>query len=171
MFKLRLTIDFHPRTKKGQPPQSTTGVARNISIQAQARGDAQLSSGRPGKKSLMAMMRTGTVRAVPTQNRRRMSLSSGFSPASAVIVLGSRAIPQIGHAPGAARTICGCMGHVYSTLEPASGVTRSRPMPHFGQESCSCERTSGCIGQVYPPSLPADGLAEGGDEVLGVMKV
>ena len=28
MLRLRLTIDAQPRWKNGQPPQSTTGVAR-----------------------------------------------------------------------------------------------------------------------------------------------
>ena len=28
MLGFQVTIDFHPRTKNGQPPQRTTGVAR-----------------------------------------------------------------------------------------------------------------------------------------------
>ena len=30
MFRLRVTSDCQPRTKKGQPAHSTTGVARTI---------------------------------------------------------------------------------------------------------------------------------------------
>ena len=37
---------------------------------------------------------------MPTQNRRDMSLSSGLSPASAVAMTGSNAIPQMGQLPG-----------------------------------------------------------------------
>ena len=33
MFRLRVTSEFHPRTKKGQPPHRTTGVAKTIWIQ------------------------------------------------------------------------------------------------------------------------------------------
>ncbi len=37
MFRLRLTIDCQPRTKNGQPHQSTTGVASTSSIQIAGR--------------------------------------------------------------------------------------------------------------------------------------
>jgi hypothetical protein len=43
-----------------------------------------------------------------------MVSSSGFAVSAAVIVFSSSAMPQIGHAPGAARTICGCIGQVHS---------------------------------------------------------
>lgn len=33
-------------------------------------------------------------------------------------------MPQIGQKPGASRTICGCMGQVYSTAPPAGGGRR-----------------------------------------------
>ena len=36
MFRLRVTTDCQPRTKKGQPPQSTTGVARTSWIHSRA---------------------------------------------------------------------------------------------------------------------------------------
>jgi hypothetical protein len=71
----------------------------------------------------MAMKTSGAESATPTQNRRCMLLSSGLS-ASAVGVFGSSAMPQIGQLPGASRTICGCIGHVHSTLL-AGGVAET----------------------------------------------
>ena len=38
MFRWRLTTDAQPRSKNGQPPHSTTGVASASSIQFSARG-------------------------------------------------------------------------------------------------------------------------------------
>jgi hypothetical protein len=59
-------------------------------------------------------------------------------------------MPQIGHVPGASRTIWGCIGHVYSTRARAgaAGVTGSSAMPHFGHVPGPSLRISGCIGQV-----------------------
>ena len=54
----------------------------------------------------------GRLNAAAIQNRRVMSSSSGFGSSSAVIVRGSSAMPQIGQAPGASRTISGCIGQV-----------------------------------------------------------
>jgi hypothetical protein len=51
-----------------------------------------------------------TVGAMDHQKRRDIATSSGFAGSSLVMVLGSRAMPQIGHAPGASRTIWGCIG-------------------------------------------------------------
>src|SRR3979490_2283337 len=117
MFKLRVTRDRHPRTKNGQPPQSTTGVAKINSNQCQVLGGANTMSGdMEGTKSDMATSRIGIVSAVQIQNRLVMSTSSRFFSSSAVTVLGSRAIPQIGHEPGLSRTIWGCIGHVYSVF-------------------------------------------------------
>jgi hypothetical protein len=45
-----------------------------------------------------------------------MSTSSGLD-SSPVGVRGSSAMPQIGHAPGASRTISGCIGQVHSAAE------------------------------------------------------
>src|SRR6266851_1814493 len=151
MFRLRVTRDRHPRTKNGQPPHNTTGVARMNSNHCQNLGDADRVSGEiDGARSDMATNRIGIVSAVHTQNRRVMFTSSGFFSSSATTVLGSRAIPQIGHEPGLSRTICGCMGHVYSVfVVGAAARTGSRAMPHFGQSPGPCWRTSGSIGQVY----------------------
>jgi hypothetical protein len=42
---------------------------------------------------------TGNVRTSPIQNRRVMSVSSWFSPSSAVALTGSNIIPQMGQLP------------------------------------------------------------------------
>ncbi|OPY59772.1 MAG: hypothetical protein A4E57_04665 [Syntrophorhabdaceae bacterium PtaU1.Bin034] len=145
MFGLRLTTDCQPRTKKGQPPQRTTGVARASSIHPErVRGMA--FTGTSVTWGDIARMRRGMVRTRLTLKRRVMSINSGFS-SSANGVRGSRAMPHKGHAPGASRTISGCIGQVHSVFG-ACGVTGSRAMPHFGQEPGSASRISGCIGQV-----------------------
>ena len=102
MFGLRLTSEVQKRWKNGQPPQSTTGVASANSIQESEPlfGCCLCTRGRPSCGTCRAGCR-GTVSARLTQKRRVMSRSSGFSSADAVTVRGSRAMPQIGHAPGA----------------------------------------------------------------------
>jgi len=61
-----------------------------------------------------------------------MSRSSGFASSLAVTVRGSSAMPQIGQFPGSARTISGCIGHVYSVLLAASaGDSGSSAIPHL----------------------------------------
>jgi hypothetical protein len=71
---------------------------------------------------LISSSTTGTVNATPTQNRLVISASSGFGPEYAVTITGSSAIPQIGHDPGPGRRICGCIGHVHSTVPSAPVV-------------------------------------------------
>src|ERR1700730_8720933 len=106
MFRLRVAMDRQPRTKNGQPPQSTTGVAKINSNHCHVLGEANRMSGDMAeKKSDMATSRIGIVSAVEIQNRLVIFTSSGFLSSSAVTVLGSRAIPQIGHEPGLSRTI------------------------------------------------------------------
>ncbi len=55
----------------------------------------------------------GRVSKALIQSRRVMLVNSGLA-AAAVTVRGSSAMPQMGQAPGPSRTICGCMGQVYS---------------------------------------------------------
>ncbi|EKD61622.1 MAG: hypothetical protein ACD_54C00164G0003 [uncultured bacterium] len=54
--------------------------------------------------------------------RRVKSVSSWLGSSEGSI--GSSAIPQIGHEPGASRMISGCIGQVYWTL---AGATFLRP--------------------------------------------
>jgi hypothetical protein len=104
----------------------------------------------PGIRSDMAISRIGMVNAVEIQSRLVMLTSSGFFSSFAVTVLGSRAIPQIGHEPGVSLTISGCMEHVYSVfVAGAEATTGSSAIPHLGQSPGRSWRTSGSIGQVY----------------------
>ena len=112
MFRLRLTSDAQPRWKKGHPAQSTTGVASRNMIQADRRGGTRWWSPRAGTCPPISKTTTGSVSASPIQNRRVMSASSGFGPASAVTDSGSSAMPQIGQFPGPFWRTCGCIGQV-----------------------------------------------------------
>src|SRR5262245_45669483 len=98
---------------------------------------------------------SGAVSAIPTQKRRVMLLNSlSSSSGASVAVRGSSAIPQIGQFPGLARTISGCIGHVYST------AIGSRAMPHFGHGTGLLSRTSGHIGQTYATPFCPEGSAD-----------
>src|ERR1700704_790545 len=115
MFRLRVTRDRHPRTKNGQPPQRTTGVAKINSNHCQVLAEANRMSGDiEGIKSDMATSRIGIVSTVQIQNLLVMFTNSGFFSSSAVTVLGSRAMPQIGHEPGPCRRTSGSIRQVYS---------------------------------------------------------
>ena len=96
----------------------------------------------------IAIAMSGAVSTTPTQNRRVMSRSSGFSCSTAVTVRGSRAMPQIGHEPGWLRTISGCMGQVYSVRDAWRGLSGSKAMPQEGQAPGFASRTSGHIGHT-----------------------
>ena len=122
MFRLRVTSDCQPRAKNGQPPQSTTGVARTSWVQSHAAGPSAAT--RPGASiSPIASASTGTVSARLTQKRRVMSTSSWFGPSSAVTSSGSSAMPHFGQLPGPTRRTSGCMGHVCARVSrPAPGM-------------------------------------------------
>ncbi len=111
MFKFQVTIDRQPRSKNGQPAHSTTGVPSTSCTQGYA-APSHSSTRRPTIGN-MASRNTGIVNTSATQNRRVMSRSSESScSAPATATFGSNAIPQIGQAPGAGRSICGCIGQV-----------------------------------------------------------
>ena len=133
MFGLRFTSDAQARWKNGAPAHSTTGVASRSWAQARTRGDTACWSGWPGMRSDIAIATTGTASASPTQSRRVMFSSSGFACSASVMVRGSRAMPQIGQAPGPGRTTSGCIGQTHSVrVDGAATVTGSSAMPHFG---------------------------------------
>ena len=61
----------------------------------------------------MTQTSSGNDNAALIQNRRLMSRYSALGPSStAVTVLGSSAIPQIGQSPGPTCSISGCIGQV-----------------------------------------------------------
>src|SRR4030088_1995805 len=106
MLRFRLTIERQPRTKNGQPAHRTTGVVRANWIQRDASPDIQ--GGAFGIKWDIARRKTGKVSTAPIQSRRFMSVNSeSSSTVAAEMFFGSRAIPQIGQAPGAFRSISG----------------------------------------------------------------
>jgi hypothetical protein len=141
-------IDCQPRTKNGHAPQSTTGVARISSIHAILAPPSSAWSGILGSRSDMLIRKTMLAGPTDTQNRRCMAMSSVFGFSSASTVRGSSAIPHIGQAPGASRTICACMGQTYSVFVDRATAAGSSAIPHFGQLPGSLARTSGCIGHT-----------------------
>ena len=109
MFGLRWRIESTQRTRKGQPAHSTTGLASASSSQERAAPDSAGSTCAPPMPSTSEATVSGNVQT----KRRVKSRSSGLlSGASAEGSRGSSAMPQIGHAPGASRRICGCIGQV-----------------------------------------------------------
>src|SRR4029453_10205371 len=118
MFRWRFTIDCQPRTKNGQPPQRTTGVARRSSSQPIVMGSTRINA---ANDSDIASTNSGTVSTALTQNRRVMSISSWSGSSSAAGVIRSSAMPQIGQLPGWSRTTSGCMGHVHFTPDVLVG--------------------------------------------------
>ena len=81
-------------------------------IQADRRGETRWWRPRAGTWPPISKTTMGSVSASPIQNRRVMSTSSGFGPASAVTASGSSAIPQIGQLPGPSWRTWGCIGQV-----------------------------------------------------------
>src|ERR1700735_1242110 len=118
MFSFRRTIEATPRSKNGQPPHKTTGVESANSIQVISRMERKCCRGLPGIKSDIAIRKIGVVSATLAQKWRVMEISSAFGGSARVAVRGSSAIPQIGHVPGASRTISGCIGQTYSVIDP-----------------------------------------------------
>src|SRR5580704_4818297 len=105
---LRWTTDAQKRWKNGQPPHTTTGVARTNWSQLRAPDDRGSLSASPN----MAISKTGRESAALTQNRRNIESYSGSASTSAKASIGSSAMPQIGQDPGPSWTICGCIGQV-----------------------------------------------------------
>ncbi len=99
MLRLRWTSEAQPRSKNGQPAQSTTGVAKR-----------NCSQGR--RSPVIARRTTGTARTRPIQKRRVMSASSGLGSFAGAGCNGSSAMPQSGQAPGLSLRISGCIGQV-----------------------------------------------------------
>jgi hypothetical protein len=100
MLRWRVTMDCTPRTKKGQPPHSTTGAVRISWIQRRVPGPSRAAA-RGAATSAIASANTGMVRTRLTQKRRPMSVSSALGASSAAATsTGSRAMPHFGQLPG-----------------------------------------------------------------------
>src|SRR3954469_3187582 len=109
MLRLRLAIECAPRTKNGQPAHSPTVGAKTSCTQFDCDG---LRGCQPNRCPPISSATMGSVSNTPIQNRRVMSVSSGFGPVSAVGVSGSSAMPQIGQEPGPSCRTTGCIGQV-----------------------------------------------------------
>ena len=110
MFRFQVAIDRQPRSKKGRPAHRTTGVeSPNWSQEFHEPSSIGPS---PGRCPPMAMTKTGIVKIAAIQNRRVMSISSGFSLGPAMISAGSSAMPQLGQAAGFGLQTSGHMGQI-----------------------------------------------------------
>ena len=113
MFRFMVRNEFTPRMKNGQPDHRMTGVAKTSSSHSDVRSPSSSMKNVNPTNGPIASTRSGTVRTVPTQNRRVKSTSSGFGPSSSrLIVSGSSPMPQIGHDPGPGWRTCACIGQV-----------------------------------------------------------
>ena len=110
IFSRRVRSDVQPRSKKGQPHQRTTGVAKANWIQFDIWPG--MNMWRLARCPPISRAKTGRVRTRPTQKRLVKSISSWLGGASAVTVSGSSAMPQIGQEPGPSCRISGCIGQV-----------------------------------------------------------
>ena len=114
MLRLRVTSERHARTKNGQPPHSTTGVASASSIHARAAARGRAARG-AGSISPIASANSGAVssgaRPRSAASCRRSSGSSSSSATPIVERLERHAADRAGAGP-ASRTISGCIGHV-----------------------------------------------------------
>ena len=119
MLSRNVRNETQARSKNGQPPQSTTGVASANCPQANTRSSTAWRTAAPQIISAIAVATSGRLSTTLTQKRRVMSFRWTSSTASSVTVRGSSAMPQIGQLPGASRTISGCIGQVHSTFDAA----------------------------------------------------
>ncbi len=120
--------------ESASPPTATHGVASASSTQIMApRGNDVLA--RPGRGTGRTSPAQRRAPPAPRSTRTAASCPSvrGFPRASAVGMRGSSAIPQIGHAPGRSRIICGCMGQVYSTFALAGIAFAGAAEPDAGE--------------------------------------
>src|SRR5205814_10366975 len=74
---------------------------------------------------------------------------------------GSRCIPHVGQLPHPERTICGCLGQVYSTRLEATGISGSSAIPQRGPGPGFATSTSGHSGQTYFAPGSARGMTGG----------
>ena len=114
MLRFRLTTEFQPRTKNGQPAHRMTGVPRTSSVQRVVRSPRNSrTDAKPDKGShRQDQKRDGQHRTDP-ETASESRLVRGLGPSSPVgTPIGSSAMPQIGQVPGPSCTISGCIGQV-----------------------------------------------------------
>ena len=79
MLRFQVRTDCTPRTRNGQPPHSTTGVASTHWIHCTVCIGSAAGSRSGAMSATIASTNTGRASAVLIQKRRVMSASSGFS--------------------------------------------------------------------------------------------
>ena len=138
MLALRFTSDAHPRWKNGQPHHSTTGVASSSSSQGKRRGRSNGNANAMnacGHNMLpMAIASKGAVSVRPTQKRRVILRSSGFS-SSTVTVSGSSAMPHLGQGPGPVWRTSGHIGQTKIGSPPNGALATAAGLLRVGMTS------------------------------------
>ena len=147
MLSLAVTIEVQPRAKNGHPHHSTTGVASIAWTHPNHTGPSHIRASSRGTISLIAIARTGRVKAPAMASRRLMSASSGLGASLGSTARGSSAIAHSEQLPGTSATTSGCIGQTYSVRAGAI-VCSSSAIPHSGQSEGAPLRTSGWQGQV-----------------------
>ena len=134
-------IDCAARTKNGQPPQSTTGVASS-ELDPRAR---------PGERERVPRVAGQHVRHGDEHERRRERGAHHEPPrhvaelgvlgvAAAAAERGSSAMPQIGQLPGALAHDLGCMGQVHSSTTAPLAAPPPREPPGAAREMRAASR-------------------------------
>jgi len=134
MLRRPVRIETQARSRKGQPPHSTTGVESASWTAAKGRKPRRWRTAIPAAMSPMARASSATVGASPHQNLRLMLASSGFTGSSAdgnpPTTSGSSAMPQIGQGTGRLSLTSGSMGQTQITSPPggaAGGAALAAP--------------------------------------------
>src|SRR4029450_5613388 len=94
MFSFLVRTEVQARVKKGQPAQSTTGVASASCSQTDTLAGTASSIAETSSEPISSTT-IGIDSATAIQKRCVMSISSALGPVAVVTVTGSRAIPQI----------------------------------------------------------------------------
>ncbi len=114
MLRFSVRSDCTARSKNGQPPHSTTGVASTSCSQtAMPAGTAPCMAGpTTGTISPMVQTSSGRVNTALIQKRRLMSSSSAVSSSPVITPSGSSAMPHSGQGEARTSRTSGCIGQV-----------------------------------------------------------
>ena len=128
MLRWPVRSESQARSKKGQPPQSTTGADATSCSQARGRAPKSRVTGWPGSSmSAIERLKTKSTGTKESQKRRVMFSSSGLRSSASGIpptARGSSAIPQMGQGTGDFSRTSGSMGQTHTTSAPAGGGGR-----------------------------------------------
>ena len=125
MLKRRVRRESQARSKKGQPPQRTTGADAMSCSQASGRAPKRRVTGWPGSMSAIDRLKTKSAGTKESQKRRVMFSSSGLRSSASGIpptASGSSAMPQMGQGTGDFSLTSGSIGHTQTTSAPGAGT-------------------------------------------------